>query len=267
MSSSCGAGAEYEHAQLVFRIKAVQRESENTRMEWQSYCDSSGAGTRDPKLHSGPFLQTFFELRAAGNLPVGPTPLYKSPMPGPDADPDEARAVLMEKVKHGQRASRVFKEAWRAFCLQTSHCTQDPARHESASLVRFLAHFSSEGGRVQGMPLHFAAQAPALWQPPSQQPGRPMLAKQQVLQEPMPEPAGAARGATLVHSLPSCSANGGTWDAGLYGIHQLAHNVPSDGGSECSTVDTLEPPGLLAGPPAEFVPMATKLVSGSYICL
>merc|ERR1719469_886942 len=53
-------------------------------MEWRTYCDSAGGGTRDPSKHTREFLAEFFDMRASGELPSCELPLHEQRMPAQD---------------------------------------------------------------------------------------------------------------------------------------------------------------------------------------
>merc|ERR1740129_1186637 len=45
--------------QLVFKVKAFQRSSEEQKQAWWTHCDTSLAGVRDPARHDATTLQAF----------------------------------------------------------------------------------------------------------------------------------------------------------------------------------------------------------------
>mmetsp|Transcript_71037 Transcript_71037/g.219639 ORF Transcript_71037/g.219639 Transcript_71037/m.219639 type:complete len:417 (-) Transcript_71037:110-1360(-) len=48
--------------QLAERVKQMQRQSEQVKQQWWWYCDTFGAGVRDPARHQEAFLQQFLSM-------------------------------------------------------------------------------------------------------------------------------------------------------------------------------------------------------------
>jgi len=51
--------------QLAERVKQMQRQSEQIKQQWWWYCDTFGAGVRDPARHQEAFLQQFLTMTEA----------------------------------------------------------------------------------------------------------------------------------------------------------------------------------------------------------
>lgn len=129
------------------QVKQLQRDSDRAKSSWHDYCDALGGGVRDPKRQPAHFLRDFFDAYNANNIPTPPTPLYEQPIPFPGSgDPKEVRELLVAKVKHGQRSSADWKEAWWSFCDSHNNGVRDPSRHDETMLRRFLTEFAPNGG-------------------------------------------------------------------------------------------------------------------------
>mmetsp|Transcript_125918 Transcript_125918/g.356111 ORF Transcript_125918/g.356111 Transcript_125918/m.356111 type:complete len:174 (+) Transcript_125918:11-532(+) len=48
-------------SELVLRVKAAQRQSEDSKQRWWAWCDAHGGGVRDPQRHSAEFLEEFVD--------------------------------------------------------------------------------------------------------------------------------------------------------------------------------------------------------------
>jgi hypothetical protein len=126
-------------------VKAAQRSEAQVRTQWRDYCDTLGGGTRDPRMHTAEFLRNFFQLRAANALPQCQKPLYELAMPAEHREDEEAREILVAKVKHGQRSCENFRKAWWDFCDRSALGVRDPAQHSCAALHLFFRHVPGTG--------------------------------------------------------------------------------------------------------------------------
>lgn len=59
VSYLAGAGGDSEKAELVDKVKALQRSNNDAKVGWQSYCDQHGQGVKDPSRHEAASLQAF----------------------------------------------------------------------------------------------------------------------------------------------------------------------------------------------------------------
>lgn len=112
---------------LVVRIKQFQRQGDENREIWKSFCESNLASVMDPARHEAPVLQHFIdkfripEASADGGLP----PIVM----------DAEKAVIVQKVKEFQRWGEQQRDAWYSFC----GFKRDPARHETDKLREFCS--------------------------------------------------------------------------------------------------------------------------------
>lgn len=100
---------------------------------WWSWCEATGNGRRDPKLHSLEFLRNFLaaaESRAQGTH-------ESSQM----VEQNWWHKELVRRVKEGQRRSDAFKSQWWRYCDSFGGNVRDPGRHHARFIETFLAHY------------------------------------------------------------------------------------------------------------------------------
>mmetsp|Transcript_14134 Transcript_14134/g.26465 ORF Transcript_14134/g.26465 Transcript_14134/m.26465 type:complete len:250 (+) Transcript_14134:75-824(+) len=152
-------------ADLVERIKGLQRTDGDFKQAWWSYCDEQQGGVKDPKRHDETSLSTFLSMYQSGGYQVGggggytPRPHPRAPVarytPMPSVSPSykgghipAARQMyavtpqptpgLAEVVKMGQRSSQQWRAAWQTFCGIYGNMMNDPAKHPESFLKQFL---------------------------------------------------------------------------------------------------------------------------------
>eukprot|EP00747_Dinoflagellata_sp_TGD_P186701 gnl/TRDRNA2_/TRDRNA2_43921_c0_seq1.p1 gnl/TRDRNA2_/TRDRNA2_43921_c0~~gnl/TRDRNA2_/TRDRNA2_43921_c0_seq1.p1 ORF type:complete len:242 (+),score=44.25 gnl/TRDRNA2_/TRDRNA2_43921_c0_seq1:106-831(+) len=138
---------EEELADLISRVKSLQRESQEGKAQWWAWCDCQGFTTRkDPSKHTTDFLRRFFDARREGRIPMQQARLC------PAGEDPEMHATLVHRIKQSQRQSQEMKNRWWSYC--DSHCNgiRDPQRHSVLALKRFLDEFASDlsGGGPMG---------------------------------------------------------------------------------------------------------------------
>ncbi|CAE7169366.1 unnamed protein product [Symbiodinium pilosum] len=157
-------------ADLVDRIKSLQRTDENAKQAWWSYCEEQHSGVKDPNRHDEYTLSNFLSTYESGGCSGGrgytpsrpqqrsPTSRFSSQIPSaaytssrvipagaprltPSARPVMAAAVMSpmaEVVKVGQRASPNWRAAWQTFCSAYGNSINDPAKHPETFLRQFF---------------------------------------------------------------------------------------------------------------------------------
>lgn len=117
---------------LVTRVKNGQRGSEAFKEAWWNYVRENGNDVRDPSKHDSGFLSKFLASAPDAHLAV-------SGGQGPAVAKDDQHQELMGWIKHGQRTSIEFKEAWIAFAKEYGNDNRDPGRHDASFLQTFLS--------------------------------------------------------------------------------------------------------------------------------
>lgn len=149
-------------AELVQRIKAVQRTSAESKQRWVTYCEMHGHRKHDPNVHDENFLSQFFEALCRNDIPLD-TPATarkttaKSDSAGdksgtsPDAPESETsrekaldpKEELVQRVKQVQRAGTDGKHKWIWFCESRGQKKHDPAVHDEDFLNAFFRHMEN----------------------------------------------------------------------------------------------------------------------------
>eukprot|EP00435_Cladocopium_sp_Y103_P026597 s3013_g6.t1 len=159
-------------AELVERIKALQRSDPAAKQAWWDYCDNNLQGAKDPNRHEDYTLQDFLTQYESGGPAIGASrsvpprypsarPVFSRP-PRPSGLAAEVRNMmapimaapaamhgssmhgsgmgspLVECVKTGQRSSHHWKNAWQAYCALYGNSINDPAKHEESFTRSFL---------------------------------------------------------------------------------------------------------------------------------
>jgi len=131
-----------ERADLAARVKQLQRDSEEGKQQWWSFCDAEGfSNRRDPNKHTADFIRRFFDARRDGRIPAGRSPVA----PPHEVDPDMHKN-LVGRIKQVQRSSPDQKEQWERFCDMHGGGVRDPQRHDSSYLRRFFDEVLNDGG-------------------------------------------------------------------------------------------------------------------------
>lgn len=132
-----------EKADLVARIKQIQRESDEGKQQWWSFCDTEGFNNRrDPLRHTTEFLRKFFEARRDGRIVA-----TVSVAPPNEIDP-EMHKIWVGRVKQVQRSSPESKLRWEKYCDAYGGGVRDPQRHDSEYLRRFFEDPAGQQGGV-----------------------------------------------------------------------------------------------------------------------
>jgi len=125
---------------LVNRVKAVQK-TEQGNLMWTAYLERNTSSKRDPSRHNAQFLQDFLSEADQGGACGGASGgafggAYVGFVGGGQ---DQNMSELVAAVKHGQRCSEQFKEAWSQFLASHDTSKRDPAKHDPAFLAKFLS--------------------------------------------------------------------------------------------------------------------------------
>lgn len=122
--------------QLVQAVKMFQRQGEQNKEAWASFCEQSLQGVRDPARHEVAVLQQF--LMSHGALPVTTASGCAGGCVGmPSVDP--IKDALVSRVKAFQRMGESQREQWGAWADEHLAGKRDPARHEAQVLQHFCA--------------------------------------------------------------------------------------------------------------------------------
>jgi len=111
--------------ELINKIKAFQRSSEEQKKAWWAFCDRN-EGHRDPARYEADVLQVF---------------IAENGIQGVQGSGEQKR-VLVAKIKGFQKSGEEQKQAWWAFCDAQGSKKRDPALHE----VDILEAFVQENG-------------------------------------------------------------------------------------------------------------------------
>lgn len=115
-----------QHQDMVERVKQIQRDRSMGGYElWQAFCERRGGGKKDPAVRSVQDLQDFLREIDTGTAD-------SSSLSG---DPKQQ---FVNKVKHGQKSSEEFKQAWWNHCKDFGESVNDPAKHTEDFLQSFL---------------------------------------------------------------------------------------------------------------------------------
>jgi len=154
-------------ADLVEKIKTLQRTDPAAKQAWWDYCDHHLEGAKDPNRHEADTLHDFLTnyenggsvgkgkgryrsiipARAPG--PSRPSNRFNPPsghnlameirnLARPIAATPHLASPLVDSVKTGQRSSSHFKHAWHTYCTMYGHGMYDPAKHEESFVKSFL---------------------------------------------------------------------------------------------------------------------------------
>jgi len=145
-------------AELVARVKELQRSGQQAKEAWWAYCDENLGGVRDPSRHEEDVLSEFLSKQQS-LPPVPPRATYRqparvqplTPLQNPStyhsyhnfppqnlAVPAAGVSDVASWIKLGQRASPHWKNAWAQYCSLYGGGINDPARHDESHLVGFV---------------------------------------------------------------------------------------------------------------------------------
>lgn len=128
-----GADLDLEHQTLCSLVKRMQRQSDELCSMWWSWCEATGNGRKDPKLHSLEFLRNFV-VAAEGRA-------QRAHEASQMVERHWWHKELVRRVKQGQRSSDAFKSQWWRYCDTFGGNVRDPGRHQARFIENFLAHF------------------------------------------------------------------------------------------------------------------------------
>lgn len=116
--------------QLVMAVKAFQRQGEDHKEKWGTFCDTHLGGIRDPSRHDAMTLQSFLTSNGVQVL----TDVGRPTVSTGDAEKD----LLVASVKAFQRKGETQKEQWGTYADTNLGGKRDPARHDISTLTAFL---------------------------------------------------------------------------------------------------------------------------------
>lgn len=119
-------------AELVMKVKELQRSTPDNKQKWESYCTMKSASKFDPSFHDETFLKGFFTALNTGLLTT--------------MAPDENKLELVQKVKEIQRRSAEHKQLWYDYCASRGNTNFDPNRHEEEFLQGFFDYLQEIPG-------------------------------------------------------------------------------------------------------------------------
>ncbi|CAK0834846.1 unnamed protein product, partial [Prorocentrum cordatum] len=115
-----------EHANLVARVKAVQKSDKLEGADrWGDFVSERG-GKRDPASRTPEELAEFLAVADPAQATEGVTGQFSDEM------------ALVAQVKNGQRNNEAFKNAWLEYCDANMEGLRDPTKHSAEGLRAFL---------------------------------------------------------------------------------------------------------------------------------
>lgn len=136
--------------QLVLKVKAFQKQGEQQKTTWHTFCDTNLGGVYDPTRHESATLQMFINANGIQNidtsnvsiLPAGGMRMGMGMghmnLPGAI---DPAKMQLVQKIKTYQKLGEPQKNAWHTYCDTTLNGKYDPARANISALQHFCATY------------------------------------------------------------------------------------------------------------------------------
>jgi hypothetical protein len=145
---------------LVQAVKAFQRQGQEQKDAWHTFCDTTLGGNRDPARHDSNTLQQFCAMHgvsvdtsgggmsgggmSGGGMGGGMSMGMGLGMGNWDENPAKKQKVeptnpMVLKIKAFQRLGQEQKDAWHAYCDTTLGGNRDPARHDEVTLQQFCA--------------------------------------------------------------------------------------------------------------------------------
>lgn len=122
-------GNAFLKSELVNKIKAFQRSSEEQKQAWWDFCDGQEEQKRDPAFYDAKVLQKFLAEHGIFGIKG-------------DAKTAQKKSMLVAKIKTFQKSGEDQKQAWWAVCDATQGQKRDPMLHD----VDFLQAFVNEHG-------------------------------------------------------------------------------------------------------------------------
>lgn len=112
----------FAKGELINKIKALQRSSQELKLAWWAFCDSQPDQKRDPAEYEEDVLHSFLAqhgiLFAPGTM--------------------EQKNMLVTKIKDFQKSGEKQMEQWLAYCATQMDQSRDPALHEVGVLAAFV---------------------------------------------------------------------------------------------------------------------------------
>jgi len=144
-----GPPQDSQHADLVRRVKTLQRKDEVQRRQWWRWCEAMGEGVRDPRRHTSEFLHEFLQALATDNIPKIELRSERAravmEMNAPNIEGNTLEAIAA-RIKLNQRQSHDWKKAWWRYCDRFASGVRDPMRHDVAFLLEFLKQNPPDDG-------------------------------------------------------------------------------------------------------------------------
>eukprot|EP01062_Namystynia_karyoxenos_P005186 TRINITY_DN11829_c1_g1_i1.p1 TRINITY_DN11829_c1_g1~~TRINITY_DN11829_c1_g1_i1.p1 ORF type:complete len:580 (+),score=197.11 TRINITY_DN11829_c1_g1_i1:83-1741(+) len=109
-----------DHAELVEKVKELQRHDLEWRTRWGRLCDTMSDGSRDPQLHECSFLRRALDKLGSSTTREGPS------------------QALVDRVKELQRDDAVWRTRWADYCSEFGDGSRDPALYPDNFLRRAL---------------------------------------------------------------------------------------------------------------------------------
>jgi len=113
-----------EHAQLIQRVKLIQKEAAG-KEAWKVFVSASGVGRNDPGAHSCESLASFISEQDP-TFDVTTVAVAGS------------NQSLVDQIKQGQKKSAEFKQAWIVYTDANGGGVRDPSKHDAAFIQPFL---------------------------------------------------------------------------------------------------------------------------------
>jgi len=171
-----------DKANYVEQIKNIQRQDQNAKEQWWTFCDNELEGVKDPNRHDISILQRFLEMYNNGTLPAAGSGGggrgmkggnfgksggggkggggYSSWGSGEKGNMMSMMNAMMgsmgmgksgggggnslqDFIKAGQRASSTWKEAWQAYCQVYGNGMFDPAKYDEKFIRQFIEYISN----------------------------------------------------------------------------------------------------------------------------
>lgn len=147
MSRMMGTG-DPQKDQLVLKVKAFQKQGEQQKTAWHTFCDSNLGGVYDPTRHENSALQMFVNANGIQSIDTSNVSVQSANMQMrmgmahmafPQIDP--AKMQLVQKIKTYQKLGEAQKNAWHTYCDSALNGKYDPARADIPALQQFCATY------------------------------------------------------------------------------------------------------------------------------
>jgi len=113
----------FAKGEVIIKIKAFQRSSEEGKQAWWAFCDAQEGQNRDPARYEVDVLQAFLAEHGIQFVQQGT---------------EQQKASLVAKIKGFQKSGEDQKQAWWAYCENQASKKRDPVLHEVAVLQAFV---------------------------------------------------------------------------------------------------------------------------------